>query len=417
MTAITPAALSPAAAPPHDRRLLSSLFIINAALLTCYAAYMVILIPDQVALLDEANKETNLAIVMAASSIGAIIIHPLVGAFSDRTRSRLGRRTPWMIISAATAAVFMLFLAGSPNLLLLGVYWVIVMLALNALGTATSAIVPDRFPKERLGLVSGIIGLGVIGGMGIGVAAAGFALSNIGIGYGVFGAMILIVTLLFVFFNRDFSSRDMALEPFSWKRFFASFWVDPKRHPDFWWAFAGRFLLILAYQSVQSYILYVLRDYVGMSREESNAMSTPLVGVMLVGALATTFFVGRWSDRLRRRRIFVMISAFIMAGALALPLFFPTLGGMFALAIVFGIGYGVYMSVDTALMTEVLPAAESAAKDLGILNIATTLPQALTPVIVAVLVSVTGSYAAIFVAGIVFAVLGALTVIPIKSVR
>ncbi|MGL3150044.1 MFS transporter [Microbacterium sp. A82] len=406
-------------APPRttDRRLMTWLFVMNAALLACYASFMVIFIPDQVQQIDPANKVANLAIVMTAASIGAIIIHPLIGAFSDRTRSRFGRRAPWMVISAATAALCMVLLSGAGQLWTLGVYWVLVMLALNAVATAQAAIVPDRIPRERFGVASGVLAMGTFVGMGLGVAGAGFFANSIGIGYATFGAVILVVTLLFTIFNRDFSSRDLEVPRFSWKEFFASFYVSPKLYPDFWWAFAGRFLLILAYQSVQSYLLYILRDYIGVSDAESTALSTPLTAVMLVGALATAFITGKISDRIQRRKIFVIVASLIMAASLAIPLFAPSIGGMFALASIFGLGYGVYMSVDSALMNEVLPKAEAAAKDLGILNIATTLPQAMTPVIVWALIAITGSYTAVFIAGIVFAIVGALSVIPIKSVR
>ncbi|KRA24545.1 hypothetical protein ASD65_09035 [Microbacterium sp. Root61] len=408
-----------AAAPPRtsDRRLLTWMFVMNAALLTCYAGFMVIFIPDQVQQLDPVNKVGNLAIVMTASSVGAIIIHPLIGAFSDRTRSRFGRRAPWMILSAATAAVFMVLLSGAAELWTLGVYWVLVMLALNALATAQAAIVPDRIRRERFGVASGVLAMGTFLGMGLGVAGAGFFAQSIGIGYATFGAMILVATLLFTIFNRDFSSRELGVPPFNWKTFFASFWVSPRAYPDFWWAFAGRFMLILAYQSVQSYLLYILRDYIGVSDAASTALSTPLTAVMLVGALATAFAMGKLSDRLGRRKIFVIIASLIMAGSLVIPLVSPTVAGMFALAATFGLGYGIYMSVDSALMNEVLPKAEAAGKDLGILNIATTLPQALTPVIVWALIALTGSYTTVFAAGIVFAIVGALSVLPIKSVR
>lgn len=408
-----------AAAPPRtsDRRLLTWMFVMNAALLTCYAGFMVIFIPDQVQQLDPVNKVGNLAIVMTASSVGAIIIHPLIGAFSDRTRSRFGRRAPWMILSAATAAVFMVLLSGAAELWTLGVYWVLVMLALNALATAQAAIVPDRIRRERFGVASGVLAMGTFLGMGLGVAGAGFFAQSIGIGYATFGAMILVATLLFTIFNRDFSSRELDVPPFNWKTFFASFWVSPRAYPDFWWAFAGRFMLILAYQSVQSYLLYILRDYIGVSDAASTALSTPLTAVMLVGALATAFAMGKLSDRLGRRKIFVIIASLIMAGSLVIPLVSPTVAGMFALAATFGLGYGIYMSVDSALMNEVLPKAEAAGKDLGILNIATTLPQALTPVIVWALIALTGSYTTVFAAGIVFAIVGALSVLPIKSVR
>ncbi|MCR2813835.1 MFS transporter [Microbacterium sp. zg.Y1090] len=409
--------LSPALPRTTDRRLLTWMFVMNAALLTCYAGFMVIFIPDQVQQIDPANKVGNLALVMTASSIGAIIIHPLIGAFSDRTRSRFGRRAPWMVISAATAAIMMVLLSGAADLWTLGVYWVLVMLALNALATAQAAIVPDRIARERFGAASGVLAMGTFLGMGLGVAGAGIFINSLGVGYATFGGMILIAALLFTVFNRDFSSRDMEVAPFRWKAFFSSFWVDPRSYPDFWWAFAGRFLLILAYQSVQSYLLYILRDYIGVSDEASTALSTPLTAVMLVGALATAFAVGKLSDRLARRKVFVIIASLIMGSALVIPLLSPTVAGMFALAAVFGLGYGIYLSVDAALMTEVLPTAQAAAKDLGILNIATTLPQALTPVVVWALISLTGSYTAVFTAGIVCAVAGALSVLPIRSVR
>jgi MFS family permease len=409
--------LTPALPQTSDRRLLTWMFVMNAALLTCYAGFMVIFIPDQVQQIDPANKVANLALVMTAASIGAIIIHPLIGAFSDRTRSRFGRRAPWMVISAATAALMMVLLSGAGELWTLGVYWVLVMLALNSVATAQAAIVPDRIPRERFGVASGVLAMGTFVGMGLGVAGAGFLLNNIGIGYAAFGGMILVVTLLFTIFNRDFSSKNLERPPFSWKAFFASFWVNPRQYPDFWWAFAGRFLLILAYQSVQSYLLYILRDYVGVSDADSTALSTPLTAVMLVGALATAFLTGKISDRLQRRKAFVIAASIIMAGSLAIPLFAPNVPGMFAFAVAFGLGYGIYMSVDSALMNEVLPKAEAAAKDLGILNIATTLPQAMTPVIVWALIALTGSYTAVFIAGIIFAFAGALSVIPIRSVR
>lgn len=408
-------------APPRpavrQNGLLTWLFLLNAAILTVYAAFIVILVPDQIARIDEQNKVANLAIVMTASSIATIIIHPLIGALSDRTRSRLGRRAPWMIVGGATGALFTVLLAGAGSVWAVCLYWVLMMLCVNSVATVGSAIVPDRFARERLGVASAVVALGIFVGMGAGVALAGVAVNSIGVGYAAFGIGFLIVCVLFVVFNRDFSSREMHREPFSWLAFFTSFWVDPRRYPDFWWAFAGRFFLILAYQSVQSYLLYILRDYIGLSDAESTGMSTLITAVMLIGALVTTYFCGRISDRTGRRKIFVFVSSLIMAVSLLIPLLMPSVTGMFALAAVFGVGYGIYMSVDTALMNEVLPAADQAAKDLGILNIATALPQAFTPALVGVLILVTGGYAAVFIAGIVFAVLGALTVIPIRSVR
>ncbi|KJL47265.1 Major Facilitator Superfamily protein [Microbacterium hydrocarbonoxydans] len=418
MSAPSPTHVSAAAPTTRaQRRLMPWLLIINAAMLTGFSGFIVIFLPDQIQQIDAANKVGNLAIVSAAASVGAIIVHPLVGALSDRTRSRYGRRTPWLIVGGATAAVFMIAMSLTTELWSVLIVYVLLTVGLNTIGTAQSAVVPDRLPREQFGAASGALAVGAFIGMGLGVGLAGVFANSVGIGYPVFGAVVLGVCVLFTIFNRDEPSLDMAREPYRWKRFFASFWVSPRTFPDFWWAFGGRFLLILAYQSVQSYLLYILRDYVGLSDAESTALSMPLTAAMLVGALLTAYVTGKMSDRLNRRKVFVLISSAIMAASLVIPLVAPSVAGMFAFAGFFGLGYGVYLSVDSALMNEVLPTADAAAKDLGILTIATTLPQALTPLIVWALIALTGSYTSVFLAGIVFALAGALTVLPIRGVR
>jgi MFS family permease len=90
---------------------------------------------------------------------------------------------------------------------------------------------------------------------------------------------------------------------------------------------------------------------------------------------------------------------------------------MIAYSFVGGLGFGAYMSVDGALMSEVLPSKVDFGKDLGVLNIAATLPQTLGPAIAGAIVLIFHGYAALFPIGAVIAILGAIAVIPIKSVR
>jgi MFS family permease len=409
---------TPASAATRQGRLFLWLFLVNAVLLSCYAAFIVIFVPNQVQDIDPAQKVGNLAIVTTAASIATIFVQPLVGAFSDRTRSRLGRRAPWVLIGASGAAVFMLLLAGAATLLWVTLFYVLVMILLNTLNAPLPAIITDRVPPRRRGAASAILAMGTLVGMGAGVIVAGFLAEMIGIGYSVFAALVLISAFGFVLFNRDFSSKDSERAPFAWRAFFAGFWVSPRKHPDFAWAFAARFLMILAYQGVQSYLLYILRDHIHMSVDASNSFAGILTIVQLLAALVSTYASGKLSDRLQRRKPFVVGASLIMGCALAIPLVWPTQSGMIALAALFGLGYGVYLSVDLALMTQVLPAeGVSSGRDLGILNVATTLPQALTPLVAWALIGLTGGYTSIFVAGIVFAVLGAAAILPIKAAR
>jgi MFS family permease len=89
---------------------------------------------------------------------------------------------------------------------------------------------------------------------------------------------------------------------------------------------------------------------------------------------------------------------------------------MLIYAFINGLGFGAYMSVDGALMSEVLPSKSDFGKDLGVLNIAATLPQTLGPAIAGVIVLTLG-YHGLFPIGAVIALVGAVAIIPIKSVR
>jgi MFS family permease len=94
----------------------------------------------------------------------------------------------------------------------------------------------------------------------------------------------------------------------------------------------------------------------------------------------------------------------------------PTLVGMILFSLVSGLGFGIFQSVDTALMSQVLPSAETYGKDLGVLNIAATLPQTIGPVVGGAVVLAFG-YIGIFPVGIVLVLAGGAAVYMIRSVR
>ena len=429
MSASTPAPRAPAStvdappvgaptSPPATRRLLPGLAVTSFVLFATYSGLISLLLPNQVLAIDEANKVSNLAIVTTVSFIFTLFAQPIVGALSDRTRSRLGRRAPWMILGAAVAAVFLVGLGSLSSIVWITVFWVVIQVALNALQGPLTAIVPDRFPRERRGVASAMVGIGtMVGGAG-GVIVASMLAANLGLGYSVFGAAVLVVTLGFVLLNRDSSSKDASIAPWSWKAFLSGFWINPRRHPDFAWAFAARFLFILGYFVVVAFQLYILTDYLRLPVAEANATMVPLSLAGMVTTLVAITVAGWWSDRVGRRKVFIYAATAFMVVGLAFPLVMPNLTGMFIMALVNGFGFGLYMACDTALMTEVLPGGGAAAgKDLGILNVATNIPQAMSPAIAGLLIGSLGGYPALFVFGIVCVIAAAFVLVPIKSVR
>lgn len=412
-----PAAGEPAASPPPSKALLPGILINALALFATYGGLIAVLLSSQLYLLDPAHKAENLTIVQTISFVFTLFAQPIVGALSDRTRSRFGRRAPWMVSGAIIGALFLFGLGAMNTVFWIAIFWVVIQVSLNAVQGPLTAITPDRFPRDRRGAASAMFGIGTQVGMTLGVMLAGALGSSIGIGYSVFGIIVVVATVLFVLLNRDWSSKDAAVEPWSWARFFAGFWINPRKHPDFFWAFTARFLLILGYFVVTAFQLYILTDYIRMSLGEAQGAVVTLTLVSLVPTLAAIIVSGWWSDKAGRRKIFIYAASVVMVVALAFPLFMPDLTGMIIMSVLNGIGFGLYMACDAALMTEVLPSQDAAAKDLGILNVATNIPQALSSVIALAIISAFGGYASLFVFGMVFVVLAALALIPIKSVR
>ncbi len=132
--------------------------------------------------------------------------------------------------------------------------------------------------------------------------------------------------------------------------------------------------------------------------------------------MISTLISGPLSDKFGRRKPFIFASSVFVAIGLLIPMISPTLPAWMMMTFITGFGFGMFQAVDTALMSQVLPSAKSFAKDLGVVNIAATLPQALAPAIAGAIVLGFG-YIGLFPVGIVLSILGAFAVLPIKASR
>lgn len=399
-------------------RLMASMLVSNVFLFAAYAGVIVILLPQQMAEIDPVNKVANLAIVTATSSFFTLFAQPLVGAFSDRTRSRLGRRTPWLLVGGVGGGVLTIVLQFAPGVFWVTVIWVLAQVLLNAFQGPLSAIIADRVAADGRATASAFSGVGMSVGGTLGVVIAGQLLAQIGLGYAIFGVGVILVSVLFVLANRDRSSERIRVAPFSWASFAKSFWVSPRKHPDYAWAFAGRFVMILGYQGVQAYQFYILTDHLKLAPESAGGVAGILSLCSMVTLVIGTLVFGRISDKLGRRKVFVFTASVVMALGIAVPLFVPTVPAMIVYSLIVGIGYGAYMAVDVALMIDVLPSQGDAGKDLGVLNVAANVPQAITPVVAATLLSLfAGNYGSIFAYAALMVLLSSFLVLPIRSVK
>lgn len=398
------------------KRLLAWVVPANISIFLLWGAIPGVLLPLQIAGIDEGNKIANLTVVATIGAFCAMLAQPIAGTISDRTRSRFGRRAPWMIAGVLIGGLALIGMALANTLVQIAIGWVIVQIAYNFAQGPLSAILPDRVPRAARGTFSALSGLGLmlgaIGGQIVGVMFA----KNIGTGYVLFAGIALVVITLFIVFNPDHSSADEPKQPFSLGIFLRTFWVNPIAHPDFFWAFTGRLLLYTGYFAVTGFQLYILQDFIGLG-DGAVGMIPMFGGASLVAILLATLVSGPLSDRLGRRKAFVFVSSILVGGALIVPMVMPTVGGWFIFTILSGLGFGAFQAVDTALMSEVLPSKDSFAKDLGVVNIAATLPQTLAPAVAGAIVLAFGGYIALFPVGIVLSLLGAFAVWFIKAVR
>jgi MFS family permease len=389
----------------------------NFAIFVIWGAVPGLLLAKQVEAFDPdpQAKVANLAIIATVGAFVAMIAQPVAGTVSDRTRSRFGRRAPWMIVGSVVGGIALVTLGFQHSLIGFVICWALVQAAYNFAQGPLSAIMPDRVPRMARGTFSAVSGIALmVGALGGSVIGASFV-SMIPVGYAILAIFAVVALLLFTLFNRDRSSVDQVNEPFDLKAFLHTFWVNPVRHPDFFWAFTGRLLLYTGYFAVTGYQLYILSDYIGLG--DSATSMVPLLSLAgLPGIIISIAVSGPLSDRFGRRKPFVFGSSLLVAIAMLFPIFMPTFTGMLIMSIIAGFGFGMFQSIDTALMSEVLPSQKSFAKDLGVVNIAATLPQTLAPGVAGAIVLAFG-YIALFPVGIALSILGALAVWPIRAVR
>lgn len=373
-----------------------------------------VLLAQQAEAISPDHKEAVLSLVTGVGAAVSTVLNPLWGAFSDRTVLRVGRRFPWVAGGLVGGVVAMVVLSQADTVAAMVVGWCLAQAALNAMLAAITATVPDQVPTRQRGAVGGWLAIaqtvGVVAGSGI-AAATG----SIAAGYLATAAGLVVLSLPYLFDSRDVALLVEEREPFVLGRFVRSFWISPRQHPDFAWAWITRFLMNLGNALVILYLLYYLKDATELTDKEAENGVFLLTGLYGVCTVLTAVLGGIWSDRLGRRKVFVIVSGLVGSGALLVLAFVPTWTGAIIGATILGIGFGIYTAVDFAMITEVLPSADDRAKDLGVINIANALPQVLAPVVAAAVLGLGFGYSTLYVLAAAVCVLGSVLVVKIKS--
>lgn len=362
------------------------------------------------------HKVAVFTVYAVAGAVTSAIGTVLGGLLSDRTRSKFGRRVPWLLGAALLAAVALTVSGLTTDIWLVGMGYAIFQLGLGACVAALSAWIPDHTPAGAIARVSAFSGFGYLLGQSIGGVIAGLLVTRPSAGLIAVSWAVPICALAAAAIIRDRDNRGDPQPPRFAGRTISAKDLIPPASREFWLAFAGRFLFVLSILMISTFQLYLLTDYLHVPLDQAGhkgAIATVFFGVL---AAASLFVAGALSDRWRRMKPFVIGAPAVLAIGLVPLLVAPSVPTVLVFFGVVGVTLGAYLTVDQALMVAVLPSTETAARDLGLLSIGSTLPGVVAPILGGVLASSVG-YTAIFVVALVLAIGGATCITGIKSVR
>ncbi|MWB99439.1 MFS transporter [Agromyces seonyuensis] len=365
-----------------------------------------------------------LGYVLGVGSLAALLVGPLGGQLSDRTRSRLGRRRPWLIGGMIGGTVALVVLAAAPNLLTLAIGWVLAQITFSQVINNFVTIQADRLPESQRGKVAGITGLATMVAPVFGSAIAGSLASSPYALFLVPGAVALVLVGLFVARYREADSRGLVFEtPLTAKSVLSKYLFNPMENRDFGWNWLGRFLFFFGLTLATTFTAFFYSARLGLSVEEVGGLIAiaGLIGVAgtILGAIGGGFL----SDRFKRRKPFILVAAVGFLLGTVLQAIAPDLTLLIFGSVLGNFAIGVFSAVDQALMIDVLPERDTdAGRYISITQFAVTIPQAAAPVAASLILAIgvgagEQNYPLLYVVAGILTLLGGLVILRIKSVR
>ncbi|MHA3021703.1 MFS transporter [Mycobacterium sp. BMJ-28] len=371
------------------------------------------------------GHEEYLGFITGVGAAAALVAGPLLGVASDRTRTRIGRRRPFIIAGLTVGVISLVVMSLAPSILLLGAGWVLAQLGWGQALANLQFSTADRLPEEQRGRVAGLSGFATQIAPVLGVGVAGAFAADAVLLFVVPGAIGLAFVLLFVLFVHEEDTRGAVFpEELTPATLLKKFVFDPRRYPDFSLVWLGRLLFYFGLTLSTTFTSFVFAAKLGLSVTQ---VTDALVSLSLLGVVATTAGAiggGFMSDRFERRRAFVLLGGVLFASGAVVTALSAQLLGLAAGSLLTSVGIGMFAAVDQALLLDVLPERDTdAGRFMSIANFATLISQAVAPLVapmfLAIGVSAAGekNYVSLYAIGAAVVLLSGLVVLRVRSVR
>ncbi|GAB3305963.1 MFS transporter [Pseudoclavibacter terrae] len=371
------------------------------------------------------GHEEYLGFITGSGALVVMLTGPLLGVLSDRTRTRLGRRRPFMIAGTLLGVVSLVVMALAPNPFVLGFGWILAQLGWGQVLGNLQISMADKLPESQRGKVAGLTGFVTQIAPVFGVVIAGFVSGDPLLLFLIPGAVGVFFVTLFVVFIKEEDTRGRVFdERLSVPVLFSKYIYNPRKYPDFSWVWLGRSLFYFGLTLNTTFTAFFFASRLGVEVAEV----APIIATLgLFGIMATTLGAiggGFLSDRLRRRRVFVLGGATLFAIGAVLMALASDIPMLYTGSLITSVGIGMFSAVDQALLLDVLPERDtSAGRFMGIFGFAISIPQAVAPLIAPAFLAIGAAasgdknYTLLYLIAAGFTMLGGFAALRVKSVR
>jgi MFS family permease len=369
------------------------------------------------------GQERLLGYVIGVGALANVLTMPLFGVLSDRTRSRWGRRRPWAIGGAVVGVAGLVALATAPSVLVLGAAWAVTIVAWQTAGNQATYVQGDKLPEEQRGRVAALTGFASLAASVIGISLVTPFASNQLLLFLIPGLVGVVGVLIFCLVVRE-DSRKLEFATVSVGEVLGKYLFSPRQHRDYAWNWAGRFVLFFGLSFTTTYGTFFMATRLQMPVEQlAPLMAISGLGGVVASALGA-LGAGFLSDRLKRRKVFVLVAGAIGLGSGVLSALSYSIPGVIGGSILALFAIGVFSSVDQAIFLDILPDRTQTGRFISIMALAQQIPTAVGPFVaptvlgIGVAAGATPNYTLLFVAsGACFLVGSALIVLKVRGVR
>ncbi len=424
--AIVPPIAGSTAAEPQQPMSRSYIFWL---MLASFGASMAMMVPLSYGIAVRITElapghEEVLGFITGIAQAVYLVISPLIGIWSDRTRSRFGRRSPFIYLGAAIGLTGLVIIGLAPSLLTVGAGWVLGMTGWSIAGAAIQTIQADKLPEAQRGKVSALTGLmtQIAPVLGIGIAYA--VSSNTFLIFVVPGAIGAVLLALFPLIKPEGSSKALAPSTqVTMRSVVASYGFNIRKYPDFAWNWLGRFIFFIGLYFNTTFGTFFYAQRLDLPvREVAGVVATVgMVGVL--AAAAGALLGGFLSDKLQRRRLFVMIAAVLFVIGAVVEATAWSLPQIVAGAVLMQLSIAVFATVDQAIVYAIIPERDQAGRYMAVIQFAQKIPSAVAPLLAGLVIMVGATdgvknYTLLYLLGAGFAFFGGLIILlKVKSIR